>query len=123
MRIYIGTNFRGENMNIKQYGLILLTMVTVIACVFSTEGKTMPAESNTARILATALETTGAQPDQITIHGWTVLPQSDATEQDLEALAEKRAMKSWSSLIFSSALALRSAWRRAANSEDCFQKS
>ena len=42
---------------------------------------------------------------------------------DLEALAEKRATNSCNSLIFSSALALRSACKRAASSDDCFQKS
>ena len=42
---------------------------------------------------------------------------------DFEALAEKRATNSCSCLIFSSALALRSAKSLAANSLDSFQKS
>ena len=42
---------------------------------------------------------------------------------DLEALAEKRATNSCNCLIFSSALAFRSASNLAANSLDSFQKS
>ena len=42
---------------------------------------------------------------------------------DLEALAEKRAMKAWSSLIFSSFLAFWSAAILAANWLDWSQKS
>lgn len=80
-------------MNVKQYGLILLTMVIVIAYIFSSTGETLPIAANTTQALETALETTGAQADQITIHGWTVLPQADATEQDLEALAEAASRK------------------------------
>ena len=80
-------------MNVKQYGLILLTMMTVIAYIFGSAGETMPVAANTVRALETALQTTGAQIDQTTIHGWTVLPWADASEQELAVLAEMAVRK------------------------------
>ena len=106
----------------RKMKLILSKIVSpsILTVRFSTVKRSLPISRSALKLINGYLRLDG------TISSSSILSSiflRDVACLDLEALAEKRATNSCNCLIFSSALALRSANNLAASSEDSFQKS
>lgn len=72
-------------MRIARYGLLLLPAL-VLAALILCKGYSTTATTVTAEPLIVAMEATGAKVEQITLHGWAILPWKDGSEEQLVSL-------------------------------------
>ncbi len=75
-------------MRIMNYGLILISLLLIFFVAFIPLKATAPATTNAPMPLSIAMQALGTETQQAILHGWAILPQQDASVEELTAIVE-----------------------------------
>lgn len=76
-------------MRITNYGILIILILVLTGLYLAAQSPISPVATNETIVpLTAALEAMGATPEQVTVHGWTLLPRQDATITELASIVE-----------------------------------